>query len=99
MDERYVTDAYEDEDIAIHIVIEKGKHRPMTLKELEVCVWCFGKQLNRGISEIGYATFEMEPIKKEWIDEAIPLFLVDLKSKYLKWKKKKTLWKKEVEAM
>lgn len=79
-------------------VIDGKIAREATDKEQEVIDWCFvhSHHYISEIAEIGYATFEREPIKKEWIDKAVPYYLADIKNKYKKWKKKQTLWVNEL---
>lgn len=67
---------------AVHgVVIEEHKIKNITEAEKKICDWCFGRHDNHGISEIGYAIFEHEPIRKEWIDEAEPVYLNHQKAK------------------
>ena len=80
-------------------VIDNKKAREATEKEYEVIRWCFRRHDTPDISAIGYALFEREPIMREWIEKASHHYLKNIKSKYKKWKQKKTLWVNELEDL
>jgi len=63
-------------------VIENGKMREITKKERMLADWCFARTDNHGVSEIGYSTFEMEPYRAEWFEEAEEAYLAYAKKKH-----------------
>lgn len=62
-------------------VISNGRIRETTEIEKMLVEWCFGKNINEGVSNIGYATFEMELYQEKWFEDAKTAFMDSIKNK------------------
>lgn len=72
---------YINDEVYQDCVISNGRIRETTEVEKMLVQWCFGKNINEGVSNIGYATFEMEPYQEEWFKDAKSAFIESIKNK------------------
>lgn len=88
-----------------HCIIEDGEARPLTDKEYELVLYCSSMVIKENtnnadiLKKIQSSWFEIEPIKKEWLNIMLPSFMEDLYKYYLPrpWKRKRnTTYMKEI---